>query len=135
MNSLRSKIFVILAVAFTASIAVYYATRRAPACAGDGKKMSTQAECQAWGIDVAVCKDAIAKARETTARAAPKSETQLQCETRFTDCFAIAGGGFAPVPSFCLRKTDKGDEVTEIRYLTYEADRMNRRKTIEVRID
>lgn len=94
--------------------------------------MSTQAECQAWGVDQAVCAQAVAKAREALARVGPKTETMFQCELRFSDCFANPGGGYSPRPSFCLKE---GGEPTEIRYLEYESDRRNRKQTKEVRID
>jgi len=58
----------------------------------------------------------------------------FQCEVRFSDCFEAPGGGFSPRPSFCLRP-DKGAEPQEVRYLEYESDRMNRKKTKEVRVD
>jgi uncharacterized protein YgiB involved in biofilm formation len=135
MNNPPKKTFVIMAALVAAGFAAFFALRRTPVCSGDGKYMSTQSECQAWGVDAAVCKEAIDKARETTARAAPKTETMFQCELRFSVCFEAPEGGFAPRPSFCLRTTDKGAEPAEIRYLEYESDRMNRKKTREVRID
>jgi uncharacterized protein YgiB involved in biofilm formation len=127
--------FVIIAVAVVAAgFSAFYAFRRAPVCSGDGKYMATQTDCQAWGFDAEVCKQAIEKARAVVARAAPKSETMFQCEVRFSDCFEAPAGGFSPRPSFCLRP-DKGAEPMEVRYLEYESDRMNRKKTKEVRVD
>ena len=51
------------------------------------------------------------QARAVAARAAPKVETQFQCELRYTECFENPTGGFSPRPSFCLRE---GVEPTEI---------------------
>jgi hypothetical protein len=94
--------------------------------------MASVADCQAWGLDAKLCKEAVEKARAVAARAAPKTETMFQCELRFTDCFENPAGGFSPRPAFCLRADG---EPTEIRYLEYESDRRNRKKTKEVRID
>lgn len=127
--------FVIIAVAVVAAgFSAFYAFRRAPVCSGDGKYMATQTDCQAWGFDAEVCKQAIEKARAVVARAAPKSSTMFQCEVRYSDCFEAPDGGFSPRPSFCLR-ADKGADPLEVRYLEYESDRMNRKKTKEVRVD
>jgi hypothetical protein len=124
-------IFIIVALA-AAGISFYYARRSAPACAEDGKYMSSAADCQAWGLDAALCKQAVEKARAVAARAAPKTETMFQCELRFSDCFENPAGGFTPRPAFCLRSDG---EPKEIRYLEYESDRRNRKTTKEVRID
>ncbi|MGJ0502262.1 MAG: DUF1190 domain-containing protein [Methylocystis sp.] len=128
------KFFIIAVAVVAAGFSAFYAFRRAPVCSGDGKYMVTQTDCQAWGFDAEVCKQAIEKARAVVARAAPKTETMFQCEVRFSDCFEAPGGGFSPRPSFCLRP-DKGAEPLEVRYLEYESDRMNRKKTKEVRVD
>jgi len=128
------KFFIIAVAVVAAGFSAFYAFRRAPVCSGDGKYMATQTDCQAWGFDAEVCKQAIEKARAVVARAAPKTETMFQCEVRFSDCFEARGGGFSPRPSFCLRP-DKGAEPLEVRYLEYESDRMNRKKTKEVRVD
>jgi len=125
--------YIIIAVALAAAgFAFFYARRTAPACAEEGKYMSSVADCQAWGLDPALCKQAVEKARAVAARAAPKTETMFQCELRFTDCFENPTGGFSPRPAFCLRADG---EPKEVRYLEYEADRRNRKKTKEVRID
>lgn len=128
------KFFIIAVAVVAAGFSAFYAFRRAPVCSGDGKYMATQTDCQAWGFDAEVCKQAIEKARAVVARAAPKTETMFQCEVRFSDCFEAPGGGFSPRPSFCLRP-DKGADPLEVRYLEYESDRMNRKKTKEVRVD
>lgn len=115
--------------------AVYYSLRRQPACAGDGRVMSTQTECVAGGLDPATCKAAVEKARAVAARAAPRLATSFQCELQYSECFE-AEGAFVPRPSFCLRKEEKNAaQPTEIRYLEYVSDRMNRRTTREIRID
>lgn len=125
--------YVIIFVALVgAAGAIFYARRTVPVCAEDGKYMASVADCQAWGLDAKLCKEAVEKARAVAARAAPKTETMFQCELRFTDCFENPAGGFSPRPAFCLRA---GGEPTEIRYLEYELDRRNRKKTKEVRID
>lgn len=132
MTGAPLKYFVILVALAAAGFSFFYARRTAPACAGDGKYMASVADCQAWGLDAALCRQAVDKARAVASRAAPKTETMFQCELRFTDCFENPAGGFSPRPAFCLRA---GGEPTEIRYLEYEADRRNRKKTKEVRID
>jgi uncharacterized protein YgiB involved in biofilm formation len=116
-------------------LAAYIGFRRSPACSNDGKLMSTQSECQAWGIDAATCEQAVGKAREAVVRKAPKTDNMFACEVRFSDCFQAPDGGFAPRPTFCLRVTDKGAEPSDIRYLEYESDRLNRKKMREVRVD
>ena len=85
-----------------------------------------------WGVDAATCKQAVEKARAVAARAAPKTETMFQCELRFSDCFENPAGGYTPRPAFCLRPDG---QPTEIRYLEYESDRRNRKKTKEVRVN
>jgi uncharacterized protein YgiB involved in biofilm formation len=122
-------IFIALAAA---GLFVFNARRTVPACAAEGKYMSSVADCQAWGLDAGLCKEAVEKARAVAARAAPKTETLFRCELRFTDCFENPAGGFSPRPAFCL---SAGSEPKEIRYLEYESDRRNRKKTREVRID
>lgn len=127
--------FVIIAVAIVAAgFSAFYAFRRSPVCSADGKYMATQSDCEAWGFAPDICKQAIEKARVVVARAAPKSETMFQCEVRFSDCFQAPEGGFSPRPSFCLRPSANA-EPAEVRYLEYESDRMNRKKTKEVRVD
>ena len=97
--------------------------------------MSTESECRAWGFDAATCKAVVAKARALAARATPRIENAIQCETQFTDCFAAPDGGFHPKPSFCLQApASEASEPKEARYLEYESDRMNRKKTHEVPI-
>ncbi|WP_363349698.1 DUF1190 domain-containing protein [Methylocystis echinoides] len=122
-------VFVALAAA---GVWIFYARRTIPACAADGKYMASVADCQAWGLEAELCRQAVDKARAVAARAAPKTETLFQCELRFTDCFENPAGGFSPRPAFCLRADG---EPKEIRYLEYESDRRNRKKTKEVRID
>ncbi|KAF2990371.1 DUF1190 domain-containing protein [Methylocystis sp. MJC1] len=126
------KLIVILVALAAAGFSFFYARRTAPACAEDGKYMSSMSDCQAWGFTSALCKQAVDKAQAVAAHAAPKTETMFQCELRFSDCFENPAGGFTPRPAFCLR-TD--GEPKEIRYLEYESDRRNRKKTKEVRID
>jgi uncharacterized protein YgiB involved in biofilm formation len=126
------KIIVLLVALAAAGFSLFYARRTTPVCAENGKYMASMNDCQAWGIGAEVCKQAVEKARALAARAAPKTETKLQCELRFTDCFENPAGGFTPAPAFCLR--DDG-EPKEIRYLEYEADRRNRRQTKAVRLD
>lgn len=125
--------YVIIFVALAAAgYSLFSARRTTPACAGDGKYMASVADCQAWGLDASLCRAAVDKARAIAARAAPKTETMFQCEVRFTDCFENPAGGFSPRPAFCLRADG---EPKEVRYLEYEADRRNRKKTKEVRIE
>lgn len=126
------KTFLIVLALGTAGYVMYNVRKTTPACAKDGKYMSSLADCQAWGVDSAVCKAAVEKARAVAVRAAPKAETMFQCELRFSDCFESPEGGFTPRPAFCLRPDG---EPSEIRYLEYESDRRNRKKTKEVRID
>jgi uncharacterized protein YgiB involved in biofilm formation len=125
--------YIIVFVALAAvGFAFYYARRTTPVCAEEGKYMASVADCHAWGFDAALCKQAVEKARAVAARAAPKTETMFQCELRFTDCFENPTGGFSPRPAFCLRADG---EPKEVRFLEYESDRRNRKKTKEVRID
>lgn len=126
------KLVVILVALAAAGFSFFYARRTAPACMGDGKYMSSVSECQAWGFTSELCKQAVDKAHAVAAQAAPKTETMFQCELRFSDCFENPAGGFTPRPAFCLRADG---EPKEIRYLEYESDRRNRKKTKEVRID
>jgi hypothetical protein len=126
------KFIVVLLALAAAGFSFFYARRTTPACGDDGKYMSSLSDCQAWGFDAGLCKQAVEKARAVAARAAPKTETLFQCELRFSDCFENPHGGFNPRPAFCLRADG---EPKQIRYLEYEADRRNRKKTKEVRID
>jgi len=126
------KIIAIIVGLAAAGFSFFYARRTTPACAEDGKYMASVSDCQAYGIDPAVCSQAVEKARAVAARAAPKTETMFQCELRFSDCFENPAGGFSPRPAFCLRKDGA---PTEIRYLEYESDRRNRKTTKEVRIN
>ncbi len=135
MAGARLKYFIVLAVVAAAGAAIFFAKRRVPVCEADGKYMAaTASDCQSWGYPEGVCKEAIETARAAVVRVAPKSETSFQCEVRFADCFQNAAGGFSPQPSFCLR-AETGAEPKEIRYLEYESDRRNRKKTKEVRVD
>lgn len=127
--------FVIIAVAIVAAgFSAFYAFRRSPVCSANGKYMASQSDCEAWGFAPDICRQAIERARAVVARAAPKSETMFQCEVRYSDCFQAPEGGFSPRPSFCLRPNATA-EPSEVRYLEYESDRMNRKKTKEVRVD
>jgi uncharacterized protein YgiB involved in biofilm formation len=136
MDRLPTKKFVFAVIVAVAALAAFVATRRTPACSGDGKIMSTQSECQGWGFDAATCKTVVEKARAIAIRSAPRQTNSIQCETQFTDCFEAQDGGFYPRPSFCLRASGKEQqEPTELRYLQYESDRMNRKKTREVPIN
>jgi uncharacterized protein YgiB involved in biofilm formation len=130
-----SKIFAVVGLLAIAGLSVFYATRRTPACAGGGQLVSTQRECEASGSDPATCKAALELAKQAVAKAAPQTDTQFKCEIRFSECLGLAADAFVPRPSFCLKKTDKGAQPTEIRYLEYESDRLNRKKAREVRID
>ncbi|MFY9628788.1 MAG: DUF1190 domain-containing protein [Methylocystis sp.] len=136
MPRLPSMKFILAVVIAIAALGAFIATRRTPACGADGKIMSTQSDCQAWGFDAATCKAVVEKARMIAIRAAPRLDNSIQCETQFTDCFEAQDGGFYPKPSFCLRGSGKeASEPTELRYLQYESDRMNRKKTREVPIN
>ncbi len=132
MSKSPLKFIVVLVALAAAGFSIFYARRSAPACSENGKYMASVSDCQAWGLDAALCRQAVEKARAVAARAAPKTETMFQCELRYTDCFENPAGGFSPRPAFCLR-TD--GEPREIRYLEYESDRRNRKKTRDVRID
>ena len=132
MASTPLKVVVVLVALAAAGFATFYARRSTPVCQEEGKYMASVADCQAWGLDAGLCKQAVEKARAVAARAAPKTETMFQCEVRYTDCFENPAGGFTPRPAFCLRADG---EPREIRYLEYESDRRNRKKTREVRID
>lgn len=133
MSASPFKLILILVVLAAGGFSIFYATKgRAPACEGGGKYMSTLTECRAWGLDASICATAIENARTIAGRAAPKTETMFQCETRFSDCFENPAGGFTPRPSFCLKSSA---EPSELRYLEFEADRRNRRVTKEVRIN
>ena len=133
MASSPLKTILIVAAVAAAGFSAFYALRgKNPACAQNGKYMSTIADCRAWGVAQETCTQVVEKARAVAARAAPKVENQFQCELRFTECFENPTGGFSPRPSFCLRE---GVEPTEIRYLEFDSDRRNRRVTREVPIN
>jgi uncharacterized protein YgiB involved in biofilm formation len=135
MIKIPSKIFIAAALLAAGALGLFVATRRPPACGGEGKIMSTQAECASWGFDKETCKTAIERARAAAERSAPRIENAIQCETQFTDCFASQSGGFYPRPSFCLRASAAGaSEPFDLHYLEYESDRMTRKKTHEVPI-
>lgn len=112
----------------------FFAFRRTPACSGDGKYMSTLHQCQAYGLDARMCKEAVEKARALAVRSAPKAATSFDCEVAYSECFQTPDGQFTPAPSFCLRSSSSS-EPFEVRYLQYESDRLNRKKTREVRLD
>lgn len=126
--------FVIIAGLATLIGAVwFFGYRRTPACSGDGRYMATVQQCRAYGLDAGLCASAVEKARALVARVAPQSETSFDCEVRFSECFAGAEGRFTPAPSFCLAPGSA--EPSEVRYLEYESDRLNRKKTREIRVD
>ncbi|WP_400765782.1 DUF1190 domain-containing protein [Methylosinus sporium] len=128
--------FAFIAVAGIATLAGavwFFGYRRTPACTGDGRYMSTVQQCRAYGLDAELCASAVEKARELAAKAAPRADTSFDCEVRFSECFAGADGRFTPAPSFCLAPGSA--EPKEVRYLEYESDRLNRKKTREIRID
>jgi len=133
--SMPSRTFFIAAILVAGALAAFVMTRRTPACGGDGKIMSTQTECKGWGFDAATCKAVVEKARAIALRGTPRIENSIKCETQFTDCFEAQDGGYHPIPSFCLRApASVSSEPTELRYLEYESDRQNRKKTHEVPI-
>jgi uncharacterized protein YgiB involved in biofilm formation len=111
----------------------FFGFRRVPACAGDGKLMATVAQCRASGLDAGVCATAIETARAVALRAAPKAESSFACEVLYAECFAGPDGRYTPSPSFCL--APGATEPSEVRYLQYESDRLNRKRAKEVRID
>lgn len=136
MNRSPIKAVIFAAILLVGGSALFFAFRRTPACSGDGKYMATMQQCQAYGIETGVCREAIDKAKEIALRAAPKVATLFECESLYTDCFEAPGGRFAPVPSFCLKSSASGSpQPTEVRYLEYVSDRQNRKKAREVRID
>lgn len=132
MASTPLKSIIVLVALAAAGFSFFYARRSTPACSDDGKYMASVADCQTWGLNATLCKQAVEKAHAMAARAAPKTETMFQCELRFSDCIENPAGGFSPRPAFCLRADG---EPREVRYLEYESDRRNRKKTKEVRID
>ncbi len=133
MSRTPSKIFIFAAILAIGGLGLFVATRRAPACHGNGKIMSSQSDCLSWGFDAATCKAAVEKARAAAVRATPRLDDSIQCETQFTECFETPEGGFHPKPSFCLPASAKETaEPLELRYLQYESDRQNRKKTREV---
>ena len=91
MSRMPSKKFIFVAILAIAGLAAFVATRRTPACSGDGKIMSTQTECVSWGFDAATCKAVVEKARAAAVRATPRLSDSIQCETQFTDCFEATG--------------------------------------------
>ncbi|MBY6243138.1 hypothetical protein [Methylosinus sp. Sm6] len=111
----------------------YFVLRRTPACASGGTLMATTQQCRALGFEASVCASAVEKARALALRAAPKQDTSFDCEVLYSDCFAGPDGRFTPSPSFCL--APGATQPTEIRYLTYGSDRLNRKKLQEVRLD
>jgi len=127
------KIFVALAAIALAVFAWSFTHRRISACSGEGKYMSTVGECERWGIAAETCANAVEAARKLVSQKGPKHEKLFDCELRYSDCIEGIDGGYVPKPSFCLRP----DQVSpsEVRYLTFDSDRMNRRKTREVPID
>lgn len=128
------KVLIVAGLVALAGATWFFAFRRVPACSGDGKYMATASQCRAYGIAADICAEAVAKARALVVRVAPKSESSLACEVLYSECFETPQGGFAPSPSFCLRASGSPEPV-EVRYLEYVSDRMNRRKTREVRLD
>lgn len=62
--------------------------------------MSTLSECRAWGLEETLCSAAIDNARAIAARAAPKTETMFQCETRSQIALKIQLGALRPGPPF-----------------------------------
>ncbi|MGZ9115306.1 MAG: hypothetical protein ACXW3V_00025 [Methylocystis sp.] len=53
------KFFIIAVAVAAAGFSAYYAFRRSPVCSADGKYMATQSDCEAWGFNPDVCKQAI----------------------------------------------------------------------------
>jgi hypothetical protein len=123
----------VLLLAVAGGATWFFAFRRAPACSGGASYMSTVGQCRAYGLDAAICEKAVEKARAIADRSAPKTEALFDCEVAYSECFQTPDGRFAPTPSFCLGSAGAA-EPTEVRYLRYESDRLNRRKTREVRI-
>lgn len=128
------KAIVVAMILVVGGFGLFFMFRRTPACADDGKYMATIAQCQAYGIDARVCQEAIDRAKAIAIRAAPKAATSFECEVRYADCFETPAGAFTPSPSFCLR-SPSSPEPSEVRYLEYTSDRLNRKKAQEVRID
>lgn len=120
-------------VAALAGAVWFFGYRRTPACSGDGRYMATVQQCRAYGVDAGVCASAVEKARALATKVAPRTDAAFDCEVRFSECFAGADGRFTPTPSFCLAPGSA--EPKEVRYLEYESDRLNRKKTREIRID
>lgn len=126
--------FIAAAVIATLAGAVwFFGHRRTPACSGDARYMATAQQCRAYGLDAGLCASAVEKARAVAMRAAPRTDASFDCEVRFSECFAGPDGRYTPSPSFCLAPGSA--EPKELRYLEYESDRLNRKKTREVRID
>lgn len=128
--------FAFIAVAGIATLAGavwFFGYRRTPACTGDGQYMATIQQCRAYGLGAELCASAVEKARALVAKTAPRTDASFDCEVRFSECFAGADGRFTPAPSFCLAPGSA--EPREVRYLEYESDRLNRKKTREIRID
>jgi len=136
MNQPPFKTMIFVAILLIGGFGLFFMFRRLPACSGDGRYMATMQQCQAYGIDAGVCRQAIDQAKEIAIRAAPKVATLFECESVYTDCFEAPAGGFAPTPSFCLKSSASGPaQPSEVRYLETVADRRNRKKAREVRID
>lgn len=133
MSRFPFKIVLAATVVAVAGATWFFAFRRTPACSGGAKFMSTANECRGYGLDAGVCNEAVEKARALAVRAAPKAASSFDCEVKYSDCFQTPDGQFTPSPSFCLRPGSS--DPVEVRYLQYEADRLNRKKTREVRID
>jgi uncharacterized protein YgiB involved in biofilm formation len=130
-----SRGFIIAAALVVAAFAAFVMTRRTPACGGKGQIMSTISECKSWGFGASTCEAVVGKARAIAQRATPGLDNSVKCETQFTDCFKSDDGAYHPIPSFCLQQgATTAAEPTDLHYLEYESDRMNRKKTHEVPI-
>ncbi|WP_159732605.1 DUF1190 domain-containing protein [Methylosinus sp. Ce-a6] len=126
--------FIAVAGVATLAGAVWFlGFRRTPACTGDGRYMATAQQCRAYGVDAGLCASAVEQARALAVKVAPRTDASFDCEVRFSECFAGPDGRFTPTPSFCLAPGSA--QPKEVRYLEYESDRLNRKKTREVRID
>jgi hypothetical protein len=130
-----SRGFIIAAALVAAALTAFVMTRRTPACGGKGQIMSTISECKSWGFDASTCEAVVGKARAIAKRVTPALDNSVKCETQFTDCFKADDGAYHPIPSFCLQQgATAAAEPTDLHYLEYESDRMNRKKTHEVPI-
>lgn len=128
------KFILVAAIVAVAGATWFFAFRRAPACSGDGRYMATVQQCRSYGLDAGLCRQAVDKARALAVRVAPKAATSFDCEVLYSECFETPDGRFTPSPSFCLASSGAPEPV-EVRYLEYGSDRLNRKKTREVRID